>query len=167
MSFQLTFLGYYSIKSLQLKKQIHSVKRRNWSHRERTARDGRRRRTASGGWQLRTAFGGRGSRPPPSDGLGGRPRRTADGRQGGRPWDRRTRPWTSGRVTTLSWHTTHRSSPLIQCSPCNSPNAWHIASNRSLLEVTGTPSTFGVSKVPPCADFSSCSGRFGNRFNNT
>jgi hypothetical protein len=37
MSFQLTFLGYYSIKSPQLKKQTHSVKRRNWSHRERTA----------------------------------------------------------------------------------------------------------------------------------
>jgi hypothetical protein len=90
MSFQLTFLGYYSIKSPQLKKQTHSVKRRNWSHRE------------------RTALGGRGSRPPSSDGLGGRPRRPADGRQGGRPWDRRTRldvrrtrPWTSGRVTTL------------------------------------------------------------------
>jgi hypothetical protein len=72
MSFQLTFLGYYSIKSPQLKKQTHSVKRRNWSHRERTAPDGRRRRTASGG---------RGSRPPPSDGLGGRPRPPADGRQ--------------------------------------------------------------------------------------
>jgi hypothetical protein len=41
MSFQLTFLGYYSIKSPQLKKQTHSVKRRNWSHRERTAPDGR------------------------------------------------------------------------------------------------------------------------------
>jgi hypothetical protein len=101
MSFQLTFLGYYSIKSPQLKKQTHSVKMRNWSHRERTAPDGR---------QLRTAPGGRGSRPPPSDGLGGRPRRLADGRQGGRPWDRRTRPdirrtrpWTSGRVTTLLW----------------------------------------------------------------
>jgi hypothetical protein len=37
MSFQLTFLGYYSIKSPQLKKQTHSVKRRNWSHRERMA----------------------------------------------------------------------------------------------------------------------------------
>jgi hypothetical protein len=36
MSFQLTFLGYYLIKSQQLKKQTHSVKRRNWSHRERT-----------------------------------------------------------------------------------------------------------------------------------
>jgi hypothetical protein len=108
MSFQLTFLGYYSIKSPQLKKQTHSVKRRNWSHRERTAPDGRRRRTASGGRQLRMAPGGRGSRPPPSDGLGGWPRRPADSRQGGRPWDRRTRPdvrrtrpWTSGRVTTL------------------------------------------------------------------
>jgi hypothetical protein len=37
MSFQLTFLGYYPIKSQQLKKQTHSVKRRNWSHKERTA----------------------------------------------------------------------------------------------------------------------------------
>jgi hypothetical protein len=37
MSFQLTFLGYYPIKSQQLKKQTHSVKRRNWKHRERTA----------------------------------------------------------------------------------------------------------------------------------
>jgi hypothetical protein len=36
MSFQLTFLGYYPIKSHQLKKQTHSVKMRNWSHRERT-----------------------------------------------------------------------------------------------------------------------------------
>jgi hypothetical protein len=69
MSFQLTFLGYYSIKSPQLKKQTHSVKRRNWSHREWTAQaDGPR-------W---TAPGGRGSRPPPSDGLGGRPQRPAD-----------------------------------------------------------------------------------------
>jgi hypothetical protein len=41
--------------------------------------------------------------------LGGRPRRPADGRQGGRPWDRRTHPdvrrtwpWTSVRVTTLN-----------------------------------------------------------------
>jgi hypothetical protein len=105
MSFQLTFLGYYSIKSPQLKKQTHSVKRRNWSHRERTAQaDGPR-------W---TAPGGRGSRPPPSDGLRGRPRRPADGRQGGRPWDRRTCPdvrrtrlWTSGRVTTLGPGTTY------------------------------------------------------------
>jgi hypothetical protein len=76
MSFQLTFLGYYSIKSPQLKKQTHSIKRRNWSHRERTAQ---------------------------ADG----PRWTASA-AGGCPWDRRTRPnirrtrpWTSGRVTTL------------------------------------------------------------------
>jgi hypothetical protein len=89
---------------------------------------------ASGGRQLRTASGGRGSRPPPSDGPGGR--RTAtlsgnrravgplrplvvaadgltvpqvDGRQGGCPWDRRTRPdvqrtrpWLFERVTTLT-----------------------------------------------------------------
>jgi hypothetical protein len=59
MSFQLTFLGYYLIKSPQLKKQTHSVKRRNWSHRERTAQaDG-------GGGQL------------PVDGNCGRP--SADG----------------------------------------------------------------------------------------
>jgi hypothetical protein len=70
MSFQLTFLGYYPIKSPQLKKQTHSVKRRNWSHRERTAQvDGPR-------W---TASNGRGSRLPPSDGLGRRPRRLTDG----------------------------------------------------------------------------------------
>jgi hypothetical protein len=79
MSFQLTFLGYYSIKSPQLKKQAHSVKRRNWSHRERTAQVDGPIWTASDGRQLRTAPGGRGSRPPPSDGLGGRPRRSADG----------------------------------------------------------------------------------------
>jgi hypothetical protein len=97
MSFQLTFLGYYSIKSPQLKKQTHSVKRRNWSHRERTVQ-------ADGpGW---TAEVGRlpvdgNCGWPPADGLGGRPRWPADGRQGGHPWDRRTRPWTSGRVTTL------------------------------------------------------------------
>jgi hypothetical protein len=36
MSFQLTFLGYYPINSQQLKKQTHSVKRRNWSHRKQT-----------------------------------------------------------------------------------------------------------------------------------
>jgi hypothetical protein len=109
MNFQLTFLGYYSIKSPQLKKKTHSVKKRNWSHRERTAQADGPRWTASDGRQLRTAPGGRGSRPPLSDGLGGRPLRPpADGRQGGRPWDRwthpdvrRTRPWTSGRVTTL------------------------------------------------------------------
>jgi hypothetical protein len=106
MSFQLTFLGYYPIKSPQLKKQTHSVKRRNWSHRERTAQangprwtapDGRRRRTASSGRQLRTgqpsASVGRpwrtapaaghpfrqseGGRPPPSVGRGGR--QMADG----------------------------------------------------------------------------------------
>jgi hypothetical protein len=81
MSFQLTFLGYYPIKSQQLKKQTHSVKMRNWSHRERTAPDGR---------QLRTASGGRGSRPPPPDGLEGQPQRPLDSHpfrrsEGGRP----------------------------------------------------------------------------------
>jgi hypothetical protein len=93
MSFQLTFLGYYLIKSPQLKKQTHSVKRRNWSHRERTAQaDGPRwTAEADGFWWTAIADG---------------PRRTAA--KGGRPWDRRmrpdvrrTRPWTSGRVTNL------------------------------------------------------------------
>jgi hypothetical protein len=70
MRFQQTFLGYYPIKSQQLKKQTHSVKMRNWSHRERTAPDGCRRRTASGRRRLWTAFGRRGSRPPLSDGPG-------------------------------------------------------------------------------------------------
>jgi hypothetical protein len=64
MSFQLTFLGYYSIKLLQLKKQTHSVKRRNWSHRERTAPDGR---------LLMDGNCGR----PPADGAAVRLRRTA------------------------------------------------------------------------------------------
>jgi hypothetical protein len=48
----------------------------------------------------------------PVDGNCGRP--PADGRQGGRPWDRRTcpdvrrtRPWTSGRVTTLVYIDIH------------------------------------------------------------
>jgi hypothetical protein len=83
MSFQLTFLGYYPIKSPQLKKQTHSVKRRNWSHRERTAPDGRRRRTAIVGglrqtgqpsasvrrpWRTAPAAGGR----PPLPVVGGR-----------------------------------------------------------------------------------------------
>jgi hypothetical protein len=68
MSFQLTFLGYYSIKSPQLKKQTHSVKRRNWSHREWTAQaDGPR-------WR------------PPADGAAVHLRRTAleDGPSGRR-----------------------------------------------------------------------------------
>jgi hypothetical protein len=120
MSFQLTFLGYYSIKSPQLKKQTHSVKKRNWSHRERTTQaDGPRWTAEVDGFRWtaiadgprrtgqRSASVGRPWRTAPA--VGRRPRRPpADGRQGGRPWDRRTRPdvrrtrpWTSGRVTTL------------------------------------------------------------------
>jgi hypothetical protein len=68
MSFQLTFLGYYSIKSLQLKKQTHSVKRRNWSHRERTHR-----RTAPDGQLSMDGNCGR----PPADRAAVRLRRTA------------------------------------------------------------------------------------------
>jgi hypothetical protein len=104
MSFQLTFLGYYSIKSPQLKKQTHSVKRRNWSHRERTAQaDGPRwtveadgfRWTAIADSPRRTgqpsASVGRPWRTAPA--AGGRPRHPpADSRQSRRPWDRRTRP---------------------------------------------------------------------------
>jgi hypothetical protein len=138
MSFQLTFLGYYLIKSPKLKKQTHSVKRRNWSHRERTAQangprwtakadgfrwtaiaDGLQRTwqpSASVGrpWRTAPAAGGR----PPLPAIGGRSapsvrwsRRPTDG---GRPWDcrtrpdvRRTRPWTSGRVTTLHLRSKH------------------------------------------------------------
>jgi hypothetical protein len=128
MSFQLTFLGYYSIKSPQLKKQTQSVKRRNWSHRERTAQadsprwtakaDGaavRLRRTAledgPGGRRTATPSGSQkavGPLRPSVAAADGLTVRQADGRQGGRPWDRRMRPdvrwmrpWTSGRVTTL------------------------------------------------------------------
>jgi hypothetical protein len=120
MSFQLTFLGYYSIKSPQLKKQTHSVKRRNWSHRERTAQaDGPGWTAEADGFRWTAIADGprRTGQPSASVGrpwktapaAGGRPRRQlADGCQGGRPWDRRTRPdvrrtrpWTSGRVTTL------------------------------------------------------------------
>jgi hypothetical protein len=92
MSFELTFLGYYSIKSLQLKKQTHSVKRRNWSHRERTAEADGFRWTAIADGPRRTG--------QPSASVR-RPWRTALAASG-RPWDRRTRPWTSGRVTTLA-----------------------------------------------------------------
>jgi hypothetical protein len=100
MSFQLPFLGYYSIKSPQLKKQTHSVKRRNWSHRERKLQaDGPRwTAEADGFWWTAIADGPR--RTALEDSPGGRP--TASPSAGGRPWDRRTRPWTSGRVTTLN-----------------------------------------------------------------
>jgi hypothetical protein len=37
MNYQLPFLGYYLIKSQQLKKQTHSLKERNFNHKERTA----------------------------------------------------------------------------------------------------------------------------------
>jgi hypothetical protein len=37
MSYQLPFLGYYLIKSQQLKKQTHSLKMRNFHHKEPTA----------------------------------------------------------------------------------------------------------------------------------
>jgi hypothetical protein len=102
MSFQLTFLGYYPIKSQQLKKQTHSVKRRNWSHREQSASGGRRLQTgqpsASVGrpWRTAPAAGGRppisGSRGvvghlrPPVDVHGVVERvRTSSGRGRGRP----------------------------------------------------------------------------------
>jgi hypothetical protein len=100
MSFQLTFLGYYSIKSPQLKKQTHSVKRRNRSHREWTAQADGPRWMASDGRQLwtgqpsasigrpwRTAPAvGRRPRRPPADvrGIVGRVR-TSAGRGRGRP----------------------------------------------------------------------------------
>jgi hypothetical protein len=110
MSFQLTFLsflGYYSIKSPQLKKQTHSVKRRNWSHRERTAQaDGPRWTAEADGFRWTAIADGPRRTGQPSASVG-RPWRTAPA-AGGRPWDRRTRPdvrrtrpWTSGRVTTL------------------------------------------------------------------
>jgi hypothetical protein len=91
MSFQLTFLGYYSIKSPQLKKQTHSVKRRNWSHRERMAQ-------ADGpGWTAEvdgfrwTAIADGPRRTGQLSASIGRPWRTAPA-AGGRPWDHRTRP---------------------------------------------------------------------------
>jgi hypothetical protein len=92
MSFQLTFLGYYSIKSPQLKKQTHSVKRRNWSHRERTAQaDGPRWTAEADGFRWTAIADGPRRMGQPSAFVG-RPWPPADGRQGGRPWDRRTRP---------------------------------------------------------------------------
>jgi hypothetical protein len=110
MSYQLSFLGYYLIKSQQLKKQTHSLKRRNFHHRERMAQvDGQRRRMASVGRWLRNTSRGWGSHPPSSAGHpfrrleGGRSLRPlvapadglavclADGHQGGCPWGRRTR----------------------------------------------------------------------------
>jgi hypothetical protein len=114
MSFQLTFLGYYLIKSQQLKKQTHSLKRRNRSHRERTAQVDGPRWTAQAdgdcGWPLvdgaavrlcRTAFedgpsvhqmatpsGGRRAAGPSIRRsrwpTNSRQPRLADGRQGGR-----------------------------------------------------------------------------------
>jgi hypothetical protein len=108
MSFQLTFLGYYSIKSPQLKKQTHSVKRRNWNHRERTAQaDGLGWTAEADGFRWTAIADGPRRTRQPSASVG-RPWKTAPA-AGGCPWDRqtrpdvcRTRPWTSGRVTSLS-----------------------------------------------------------------
>jgi hypothetical protein len=68
MSFQLNFLGYYLIKSPQLKKQIHSVKNRNCSHSELTAQVDNPRWTAEVDCNCRW---------PPADGAAVRLRRTA------------------------------------------------------------------------------------------
>jgi hypothetical protein len=89
---------------------------------------------------LRTAPGGRGSCPPPSDGLGGQPRRPADVR--GIIGRVRTRPWTSGRVTTLyinpstpPLHHFLHSSIRIRTSDCVATAAlhgswwWEVGSN--------------------------------------
>jgi hypothetical protein len=79
MSFQLTFLGYYSIKSPQLKKQTHSVNRRNWSHRERTAQaDGPRWTAQADSFRWTAIADGLRRTGQPSASIG-RPRRTADG----------------------------------------------------------------------------------------
>jgi hypothetical protein len=84
MSFQLTFLGYYSIKSPQLKKQTHSVKRRNWSHRERTAQaDGPRWTAEADGFRWTAIADGPRRTGQPSASVG-RPWRTAPA-AGGRP----------------------------------------------------------------------------------
>jgi hypothetical protein len=84
MSFQLTFLGYYSIKSPQLKKQTHSIKRRNWSHRERTAQvDGPRWTAEADGFRW-TAIADGPRRTGQLSASVGRPWRTAN-TAGGRP----------------------------------------------------------------------------------
>jgi hypothetical protein len=84
MSFQLTFLGYYSIKSPQLKKQTHSVKRKNWSHRERTTQaDGPRWRVEADGFRWTAIADGPQRTGQPSASVG-RPWRTAPA-AGGRP----------------------------------------------------------------------------------
>jgi hypothetical protein len=83
MSYQLPFLGYYLIKSQQLKKQTHSLKRRNFHHRERMAQvDGQRRRMASVGRWLRNTSRGWGSHPPSS---AGHPFRRLEGGRSLRP----------------------------------------------------------------------------------
>jgi hypothetical protein len=107
MSFQLTFLGYYSIKSPQLKKQTHSVKRKNWSHRERTAQaDGPRWTAEANGFRWMAIADGPRRTGQPSASIG-RPWRTAPAAGGRRTAAKadvcQTRPWTSGRVTTLAW----------------------------------------------------------------
>jgi hypothetical protein len=96
MSYQHPFLGYYLIKSQQLKKQTHSLKMRNFHHRERTdGGGGRPWRTApvSAGRPPLPAAGGRSA--PPSAGRGGRrphrplgkwpPKWTSGGRGRGHP----------------------------------------------------------------------------------
>jgi hypothetical protein len=84
MSFQLTFLRYYPIKSPQLKKQTHSVKRRNWSHRERTAQaDGPKWTAEADGFRW-TAIADGLRRTGQSSASVGRPWRTGPG-AGGRP----------------------------------------------------------------------------------
>jgi hypothetical protein len=100
MSFQLTFLGYYSIKSPQLKKQTHTIKKRNWSHRERTAQadgpgwmaeaDGFRWTAIADGPRRTALEDGPGGRPTASPSADGQPpRRTSMGSSdaSGRPPD--------------------------------------------------------------------------------
>jgi hypothetical protein len=77
MSFQLTFLGYYPIKSPQIKKQTHSIKRRNWSHRERTTQvDGPRWTAEADGFRWTAIADGLRRTGQPSASIG-RPWRTA------------------------------------------------------------------------------------------
>jgi hypothetical protein len=117
MSFQLTFLGYYSIKSPQLKKQTHSVKRRNWSHRERTAQaDGPRWTAEADGFRW-TAIADGPRRTGQLSASIGRPWRTAPA-AGGRPWDHRTRPDAAVDVRTRDnpvYKSIH--SPIASLSP--------------------------------------------------
>jgi hypothetical protein len=79
MSFQLIFLGYYPIKSLQLKKQTHSIKRINWSHRERTVQEDGPRWTAEADGFRWTAIADSLRRTALEDGPGGRRTATPSG----------------------------------------------------------------------------------------